>query len=178
MAKRVRKINWALKFEWRASQVDYFILGGLGGTRAGGRVDGAEGPSEGGTGRTGRIGRTSLFRTLNRTESCLKSRLSAWEGSKEVKRHAARALVGEEGKEGGRQAGRGVRESGLKSRLSVWEGSEKVTKTCSENAGRGGREGGLGLVRLGSARWGSLPVLPRLGSAWARLGHRCPPRRN
>ncbi len=83
---------------------------------------------------------------------------------KKSKKHAARTPVGEGGKEGGSEAGRGGRESGPKSRHSVWEGSKKVTKTCSENAGRG--EGGR--ARLGSARLGPVGLPP--GPAPARLG--------
>ena len=61
---------------------------------------------------------------------------------KSHKKHAARTPVGEGGKEGGSEAGRGGRESGPKSRHSVWEGSKKIEKTRSESAGRGRREGG------------------------------------
>ena len=70
---------------------------------------------------------------------------------KNFKKHAAGTPVAEGGKKGESDGGReGGGERGPKSVHSVWEVCTKVKKTCSENAGSGGTEGGRG------ARWGGM----------------------
>ncbi len=62
-------------------------------------------------------------------------------GVEKVKKHAARTPVGEGGKEGGSEkrgeGGKVVRKVGI----LCGRCRKKLKKTCSENAGTGGREG-------------------------------------
>ena len=67
--------------------------------------------------------------------------------NKVKKKHAARTPVGEGGKEGGSEKNRKEAKWSQKYAFCAGGVEKRQKKTCSENARRGGREGGLGSAR-------------------------------